>query len=93
MTIFDIVRTIRLTEKATILSSRFNQYTIEVDRRASKIEIRNAVEQLFKVNVVKVNTLNSHGKMRRQSTKAAGQDGDLKKAVVTLKDGEKIQLT
>jgi len=93
MTIFDVIRTVRLTEKATILASRFNQYTIEADRRASKVEIRKAIEQLFKVKVVKVNTLNSHGKLRRQFTKAAGQDGDLKKAIVTLKEGDKIQLT
>lgn len=93
MTIFQIVRTVRLTEKCTVLSSKFNRYTIEADRRASKIQIRDAVERLFKVKVLKVNTLNSHGKLRRQGTKAAGQDGDWKKAVVTLKDGDKIQLT
>lgn len=93
MTIFEIVKTVRLTEKSTVLSSRFNRYTVEADPRASKIQIRDAVQKLFKVTVLKVNTLNSHGKLRRQFTKAAGQDGDWKKAVVTLKEGDKIQLT
>lgn len=93
MTIFNIVKTVRLTEKSTRLSGAHNRYTIEADPRASKIQIRDAVEKLFKVKVVKVNTLNAHGKLRRQFTKAAGQDGDWKKALVTLKEGDKIQLT
>lgn len=93
MTIFDIVKTVRLTEKGTHLSAKFNQYTIVADRRASKIEIRHAVEQLFGVKVLKVNTQNVSGKLRRQNTAASGRDPNWKKAIVTLKEGDKIQLT
>ena len=93
MTIFDIVKTVRLTEKGTHLSAKFNQYTIVADRRASKIEIRHAVEKLFGVKVLKVNTQNISGKLRRQHTAAAGRDPNWKKAIVTLKEGDKIQLT
>lgn len=93
MTIYDVVKTVRLTEKGTILSAKFNQYTIVADRRASKVQIRQAVEQLFNVSVLKVNTQNIRGKARRQSTAAAGRDQNWKKAIVTLKDGDKIQLT
>jgi large subunit ribosomal protein L23 len=51
------------------------------------------VEQLFNVKVLKVNTQSIRGKLRRQSTAAAGRDQNWKKAIVTLKDGDKIQLT
>ncbi len=93
MTIYDVVQTVRLTEKGTLQSSKFNQYTVVADRRASKVQIRKAVEQLFRVKVVKVNTQNVRGKLRRQSTPAAGRDQNWKKALVTLKEGDKIQLT
>jgi len=63
------------------------------DRRANKTEIRTAVQELFKVKVTKVNTLNVRGKLRRQRTSQAGQAPSWKKAIVTLKDGDKIVLT
>ena len=59
------------------------------DRRANKLQIRQAVQELFKVKVLKVNTMNVHGKFRRQRTKQAGEAPDWKKAIVTLKDGER----
>ena len=93
MTIYDVVKTVRLTEKGTVLSAKFNKYTVVADRRASKVQIRQAVEQLFNVKVLKVNTQRVDGKARRQSTAAAGRDQNWKKAIVTLKDGDKIQLT
>lgn len=89
---FDVIKTVRLTEKGTRQSDKFNQYTVIADRRANKTQIRKAVEDLFKVNVVKVNTLNVRGKYRRQRTAQAGQTSDWKKALVTLKEGEKISL-
>jgi large subunit ribosomal protein L23 len=92
MTHFDVIKTVRLTEKGTRQADLFNQYTIVADRRANKVQIRHAVEELFKVHVVKVNTVNSHGKYRRQRTAQAGQTSDWKKAIVTLKEGEKISL-
>ena len=93
MNTFDIVKTARLTEKGTRQSSKFNQYTVVADRRANKFQIRKAVEELFKVKVVRVNTLNVRGKDRRQRSKQAGKDEDWKKAIVTLREGDKIVLT
>ena len=93
MNTFDIIKTVRLTEKGTRQGDSFNQYTIVADRRANKTQIRQAVQDLFKVKVVKVNTLNVRGKFRRQRTKQAGQAPDWKKAIVTLKEGDKIVLT
>jgi large subunit ribosomal protein L23 len=93
MNAFEIIKTVRLTEKGTTLSERFNQYTVVADRRANKIQIRQAVEELFNVGVRDVQTLNVHGKARRQRTSQAGQTSDWKKAIVTLKKGDKITLT
>lgn len=93
MNSFDIVKTVRLTEKGTRQGEKFNQYTIVADRRATKPQIRAAVQELFKVKVVKINTLNVRGKFRRQRTAQAGQAPDWKKAIVTLKEGDKISLT
>ena len=90
---FDVIKTVRLTEKGTRQSDAFNQYTVIADRRANKTQIRKAVQDLFKVNVVSVNTMNVAGKYRRQRTAQAGQEADWKKAIVTLKKGEKIRLT
>ena len=87
-----IIRTIRLTEKATLLGESQNKYVFEVAPHANKIEIRKAVEELFGKKVVAVNTSNHSGKARRQRTAAAGRTAAWKKAVVTLAAGEKIEL-
>jgi large subunit ribosomal protein L23 len=93
MTSFEIIRTVRLTEKGTRQGEKYNQYTVMADRRANKTQIRAAVQDLFKVKVLRVNTLNVTGKYRRQRTKQAGQSLTWKKAIVTLKAGDKISLT
>jgi large subunit ribosomal protein L23 len=93
MNSFDIVKTVRLTEKGTKQGETLNQYTIVADRRANKTQIRAAVQELFKVKVIKVNTMNVRGKDRRQRTTQAGKASDWKKAVVTLKEGDKISIT
>ncbi len=93
MNSFEIIKTVRMTEKGTAQGEKFNQYTVVADRRANKIQIRHAVQELFKVKVIKVNTLNVHGKLRRQRTPQAGQASNWKKAIVTLKPGDKIVLT
>src|SRR6266849_9858016 len=90
MTTFDIIKTVRLTEKGTRQGESFNQYTVVADRRANKLQIRQAVQELFKVKVVRVNTLNVRGKFRRQRTTQAGKSPDWKKAIVTLKAGDRI---
>jgi large subunit ribosomal protein L23 len=93
MNAFEVIKTVRLTEKGTRQGEKYNQYTVVADRRANKTEIRKAVQELFKVKVTKVNTLNVRGKARRQRTLQAGKAPDWKKAIVTLKAGDKIVLT
>jgi large subunit ribosomal protein L23 len=93
MNAFEVIKTVRLTEKGTRQGEKYNQYTVVADRRANKTEIRQAVQELFKVKVTKVNTLNVRGKSRRKRTSQAGKTPDWKKAIVTLKDGDKIVLT
>ena len=90
---FEIIKTVRLTEKGTRQSEKYNQYTIVADRLATKPQIKLAVQELFKVKVVRVNTLNVRGKDRRKRTAQAGRASNWKKAIVTLKDGDKIVLT
>lgn len=93
MNSFEVIKTVRLTEKGTRQGEKFNQYTVVADRRATKPQIRSAVQELFKVKVVKVNTLNVRGKARRQRTSQAGRTMAWKKAIVTLKAGDRIVLT
>jgi len=93
MQTFEIIKTVRLTEKGTRQGENYNQYTVVADPRANKTQIRRAVQELFKVKVIKVNTLNVRGKFRRQRTTQAGQAPNWKKAIVTLKEGDKIALT
>jgi large subunit ribosomal protein L23 len=93
MNSFEIIKTVRVTEKGTLQGEKLNQYTVVADRRANKIQIRQAVQELFKVKVLRVNTLNVRGKVRRQRTSQAGKAPDWKKAIVTLKAGDKISLT
>ena len=68
MNSFEIIKTVRLTEKGTRQSEKYNQYTVVADPRANKSEIRHAVQELFKVKVLRVNTLNVCGKARRKRT-------------------------
>ena len=93
MNSFEIIKTVRLTEKGTRQSEKYNQYTVVADPRANKTEIRQAVQELFKVKVEGVNTLNVRGKARRRRTHAEGRTPRWKKAIVTLKAGEKIALS
>ena len=120
MNVFNIIKTVRLTEKgsrqatqtvrahardkqgktilddkgsAKIVERPLNQYTVVADRMATKPQIRQAVQELFKDKVLSVNTLNVRGKDRRKRTLQAGKAMDWKKAIVTLKAGEKIDLT
>lgn len=88
-----VIKRIQMTEKATALSADQNKYLFEVDRAANKVEIKAAVEDLFGVTVDKVNTMRYTGKRKRERTVRFGKRADWKRAVVTLKDGDKIDLT
>ena len=72
-------------------AQRRNTYVFEVDLRANKIEIRHAIETLFEVKVVSVNTTGVKGKVRRRGY-VKGQKPDWKKAMVTLKEGDTIDV-
>jgi large subunit ribosomal protein L23 len=89
---FDQVQSVILTEKATLLSEKHNQYVFRVSPKANKIEIKGAVEQLFKKTVLNVNTANFAGKKKRERTASFGRRSHWKKAVITLKEGEKLDL-
>lgn len=78
-----------ITEKSTLLKENLQTVTFKVLRDANKIEIKEAVEKIFKVKVESVRTANFHGKKRRQG-RYTGRRSDWKKAYVTLKNGEKM---
>jgi large subunit ribosomal protein L23 len=84
-----IRRPIILTEKATLLREKNNQVIFEVARDANKVQIRDAVQRLFKVNVTDVNTMLMRGKDRRMG-RGRGKMQNWKKAIVTLKAGDTI---
>jgi large subunit ribosomal protein L23 len=86
-----IVRKLQVTEKGTLLGEQ-NKYMIEVATDANKVEIRNAVESLFKVKVTKVNTMNYDGKLKRMRMGQEGRRPDWKRAVLTLAEGSSIDL-
>ena len=83
-----------VTEKQTAMSEKFsNRYGFRVDPDANKIQIKAAVEALYGVNVVSVNTMNYAGKLKSRFTKSGAISGRMpafKKAIVTLKKGQKI---
>jgi large subunit ribosomal protein L23 len=88
----DIVQTASLTEKSTLLSEKLNKYVFRVSPRANKIQIKQAIERLFQKKVVDVNTCNYAGKKKRERTANFGRRAHWKKAIVTLAEGEKIDL-
>lgn len=90
MNLKKLLKTPHLTEKSVIQKELQNQVSFVVDPRANKIEIKNAIESLFDVTVLNVNTLNFKGKLKRLG-RFSGRRADWKKAVVTLKEGDKIE--
>jgi large subunit ribosomal protein L23 len=80
-----------MTEKSVIVKDEFNKYVFEVDPRANKIEIGNAVEKLFKVKVLEVHVMNMAGKKKRVG-RTIGRKSDWKKAVITLAPGNRIDI-
>ena len=87
---YQVIRTLLRTEKGA-LQAKHNQYLFAVQTDANKIEIRKAVENVYKVKVQDVNTIHMRGKLKRVRTQL-GKTPDWKKAVVTLKSGHKIDL-
>jgi len=84
-----VVRRPMITEKSTRQKEESRQYVFEVHRNANKIEIQSAVERLFKVKVLQVRTSNVLGKVKRLGRRY-GKRPDWKKAIVTLREGDRI---
>jgi large subunit ribosomal protein L23 len=86
----DIVKNILITEKGSYMGPQ-NKYLFVVNRSANKIEIKKAVEEIYKVKVADVNTLMMRGKKRRIRF-VEGKKSDWKKAIVTLQQGQRIEI-
>lgn len=81
-----------ITEKGTDMTQKDNKILFKVDARCNKIEIRKAIEELYSVKVVEINTVNVKGKPKRLRMQL-GRTSAWKKAIVTLKEGDKIEFT
>ncbi|HLB32818.1 MAG: 50S ribosomal protein L23 [Verrucomicrobia bacterium RIFCSPHIGHO2_12_FULL_41_10] len=90
--VYHIVRKVHLSEKASLLSEKLNQYVFRVSTDANKIEIKHAVETLFKKQVVSVRTMQYAGKIRRERRADFGRRAHWKKAIVSLAPGDKIDI-
>ena len=88
----DVIKRILLTEKGTRLSEEQNQYLFRVAKEANKLEIKDAVESLFNVRVMAVNTMRRKGKKKRTRTAKFGTTASWKRAVVTLHKEDSINL-
>ena len=86
-----IIRRPLITEKATFESTAFNRYAFEVDRRASKDQIRRAVEELYKVRVISVATQNRKGQLKRNKF-GFWKSRKMKRAVVKIHADDRIEL-
>jgi large subunit ribosomal protein L23 len=87
---YEIIKRPLITEKSTIQKEANNQLTFEVDRKANRVEIRHAVESAFNVRVLKVQTTQMKGKLKRVG-RTLGKRRDWKKAIVTLAKGDNIE--
>ena len=85
----EIIKRPLITEKTSIQKEMYNQLTFEVDRRANRIEIKRAIEDIFNVKVTDVKTMQITGKRKRRG-RIVGKRRDWKKAIVTLLPGERI---
>ena len=90
MSLYDVLRRPIVTEQSTLLGES-GKYVFEVDRKASKIDVKAAVERAFDVTVLDVNTMNVRGKMKRYGPRPTRLP-NWKKAIVTLQAGDSIQL-
>ncbi len=91
MDIRTIIKKPLITEKATLLREKENKYVFKVSLTATKLQVKQAVEELFKVVVLDVHTSIVHGKLRRMGAHA-GYRSDWKKAIVKVKKGQEIKV-
>ncbi len=90
--VYDVIRRPVITEKTHEMADAANQYVFEVDMRANKLQVKDAVERIFDVSVVKVNTMVMPPKRGRRGRKFYVRSKAWKKAVVTLAPGQEITL-
>lgn len=90
--IYQIIKKVRISEKATMLHETTGEIVFEVERDANKLEIKQAIEKAFDKKVVSVRTANYDGKERRRRRADAGRAPHWKKAYVRLADGESLDL-
>lgn len=90
--VYDTIRNPLITEKGAIQQAEQNKYYFKVDSKSNKKEIKDAIEKIYNVKVLDVNTMNIRGKMKRVRYKV-GRTSGWKKAIVTLKSGDVIDLT
>ncbi|MCD6262445.1 MAG: 50S ribosomal protein L23 [Deltaproteobacteria bacterium] len=91
MDIYQIIKEPLSTEKTTVQKSSFNKVSFKVQKRANKVEIRRAVEAIFNVKVLNIRTINVKGKKRRVG-RSIGKTSDWKKAIVTLRPGQNMDI-
>jgi large subunit ribosomal protein L23 len=87
----EIIRKPIITEKSMLMAEELNKYTFSVDKRANKVQIRKAIEELFNVKVVKVHKINTTPKKKRVG-QHQGFKPHMTKAIVTLAEGSKIEI-
>jgi large subunit ribosomal protein L23 len=87
--VYGVVKKPLFTEKGSALKEHENKLLVEVAKDSNKLEIKKAIEEIFKVKVEKVATIKSHGKWKRYG-KSIGKRSDRKKALITLRKGEKL---
>lgn len=87
---FNMIRKPHITEKVLLLKEEHNKVVFKVGKETNKIELKNAIESIFKVTVDKIATINVKGKKKRQG-RWEGKRADWKKAIVTLKEGDTIE--
>ena len=90
--LFHVIKNVRMSEKATYLNELNNEIVLDVDPQANKLEIKQAVETLFGKKVADVRTLNMKGQAKRRRRADEGRTNHIKKAIVRLKEGEKLDL-
>ena len=90
--IFYLVQKVHISEKASLLAEKQNQYVFRVNPLANKIEIKNAIERLFKKRVVAIRTMQCAGKKKRERRADFGRRAHWKKAIISLAPGDKIDI-
>ncbi len=92
MQIYEVIKRPVVTEKSNVLQDLYGQYTFEVDRRANKLQVKEAVERIFEVQVEKVRIVNVKPKRGRYGRRTVVRESAWKKAIVTLAPGQRLEI-